>query len=600
MLFFDGKTKSSEWISFNIFLLVMAIIIAMLAGIFFIIKGEELKAATTETDDLEPPLIYDVKIEKTSATSSTIAWKTNEEADSLINFGLDKNYGIVRNPSTYKKDHSLEIPNLEPNRTYYFRITSSDASGNQGISSNYLFVTKPESSKTEEEQQKTDQGTGLKNEGQGMGEGEKNEYGQGMGEGETNAEGRGRGEGETGNEGEGQGEGSTGTEGQGKGEGELGIEGLGAGISELAKTEEGRQLLQAFASSVQNTDGNPQSMAMLAERLTEIGQGPFEAPIIIEGYPEIAEVGTDYVIVRWLTTVDANSIVALATEEAFNPDASDPYQWKEGEPDEYVSTHEVEISGLEPATTYHYQVQSRGRVGPQVKSPDRVFTTKSVVPQIFNINIEKVEEDSATISWTTNVPCSSVIEYTNLATNETRSEGSPNFVTRHNIRLSSLQFDTPYSAVINVENEQGEKTKAQPLSFTTVKDEVPPVISKLTTESTLYPGAETKIQTIISWETDESSVCQFFYHQGILQADQKPENLPPETGLVTKHIQVVTAFQPASVYKFWITCKDRTGNQAKSEDFTMLTPQKEQSILDLIISNFEGTFGWMKNMVPNK
>ena len=39
------------------------------------------------------------------------------------------------------------------------------------------------------------------------------------------------------------------------------------------------------------------------------------------------------------------------------------------------------------------------------------------------------------------------------------------------------------------------------------------LISKVNTESTIYPGSDNKIQTIASWETDEPSKCQLFYHR---------------------------------------------------------------------------------------
>ena len=69
-----------------------------------------------------------------------------------------------------------------------------------------------------------------------------------------------------------------------------------------------------------------------------------------------------------------------------------------------------------------------------------------------------------------------------------------------------------------------------------------------------------------------------------------------ENSFTTKHIQVAVAFQQATVYKFWLVCKDKTGNDRKSEDFTLLTPTKEQSIIDIIIANFQSTFGWMKKL----
>ena len=73
-------------------------------------------------------------------------------------------------------------------------------------------------------------------------------------------------------------------------------------------------------------------------------------------------------------------------------------------------------------------------------------------------------------------------------------------------------------------------------------------------------------------------------------------SFPREPDFLINHIQVSTVFSPATVYKFWIECEDRSSNQAKSEDFTLLTPQQEKSILDIIIENFEQTFSWVKNV----
>ena len=106
---------------------------------------------------------------------------------------------------------------------------------------------------------------------------------------------------------------------------------------------------------------------------------------------------------------------------------------------------------------------------------------------------------------------------------------------------------------------------------------------------------ENKIQTIASWATDEPGLCQLYYHQGLILADE-PDSLPKEEDYTVKHVQVVTNFLPSTVYKFWIVCEDEAGNKARSEDFTMLTPTQEESIIDIIIKNFESTFGWVKKI----
>jgi hypothetical protein len=58
----------------------------------------------------------------------------------------------------------------------------------------------------------------------------------------------------------------------------------------------------------------------------------------------------------------------------------------------------------------------------------------------------------------------------------------------------------------------------------------------------------------------------------------------------------VLEFLPSTVYKFWLECKDQTENKARSEDFVLFTPDKEKSIIDIIMENFQGTFGWVKNI----
>jgi hypothetical protein len=50
------------------------------------------------------------------------------------------------------------------------------------------------------------------------------------------------------------------------------------------------------------------------------------------------------------------------------------------------------------------------------------------------------------------------------------------------------------------------------------------------------------------------------------------------------------------VYRFRAVSKDRNGNATESEIFSLLTPRREESVFQMIISNFEETFGWMRQM----
>ncbi len=529
----DFKFKKIYIINTLLFIIIIFSIfifgVSLASNISFSIASDE--------EDAIPPNISDVQVFEVTGTTSIITWETNELADSLVNFGLDKNYGIARDPHSDKLSHMIILENLLPGSKYYFRITSSDDTGNQGISSDYTFTT--------EEALDIKRMRGEIGEGQEEGDQEEGEKEKEMKEGN-----------------------------------------LGKGESEQEIVQEIIQMVEMISSE--------EALETVDEIIKTKAEEIISPPTIILDYADV-EVGTDYAIIRWETDKEANSMVALARDENYDGELLDPYVWNEGDPDELVLEHVVEINGLIPSTVYHFQVSSKSSLGLEGKSEDKTFKTKSILPEIYNIQIAKIQEDSATIRWTTNIPCSAIIEYTNLNNSDTKLEGNSSYFTVHSMQLSNLIFDTYYSAIIKVESEDGEKAESDPLTFITTKDEYPPIISKVNTESTLYPGSENKIQTVASWRTDEMAQCQLFYHQGLFSVEE-PDSLAIEEDYGIKHVQVITNFLPSSVYKFWIVCSDEAGNEEKSDDFTMLTPTQEESIIDIILKNFESSFGWVKKL----
>jgi hypothetical protein len=178
-----------------------------------------------------------------------------------------------------------------------------------------------------------------------------------------------------------------------------------------------------------------------------------------------------------------------------------------------------------------------------------------------------------------------------------KSAGNPVFATTHAVPLTGLEFGTRYEVTVTSVNEAGDMAVSRPIVFATVRDVVAPQISKVNNESTLFPSEEVKIQTIISWETDEPTLCQVLYVQGLIAGeDADASSMPAETNPLTSHTQVIVGFAPATVYKFWMRCDDEAGNESRSEDFVLITPVKEKSIIDIILENFQGTFGWLKNV----
>jgi len=97
---------------------------------------------TTEPPDLTPPVISNINA-ATTDTQATITWTTNEPASSQVQYGLTQALekpSVSASPLVTK--HSLVLPSLQTDSTYYFRLTSTDFNNNTAQSAILTFKTK--------------------------------------------------------------------------------------------------------------------------------------------------------------------------------------------------------------------------------------------------------------------------------------------------------------------------------------------------------------------------------------------------------------------------------------------------------------------------
>ncbi|HEV8346689.1 MAG TPA: N,N-dimethylformamidase beta subunit family domain-containing protein, partial [Vicinamibacterales bacterium] len=92
--------------------------------------------AESVADDAAPS-ITQVRVNALDGTTAVVSWKTNEDADSRVDYSTDQSFPTgqtfsVAN-SAFVLDHSLTLTGLTPNNTYYFRITSIDRSANPSV-----------------------------------------------------------------------------------------------------------------------------------------------------------------------------------------------------------------------------------------------------------------------------------------------------------------------------------------------------------------------------------------------------------------------------------------------------------------------------------
>ena len=496
----------------GVLVLIIALLSAPYSGVPFV---------HAQADDTDAPDITNVQIANVADDTVTITWETDEEADSLINYGLQEDYGIVRDPEVDKTSHSVTLDNLDPGRVYYFRVVSADESGNQGISADYKVQT-----------------TGTP---------------QADGQGQAEAEG--------------QGQGSQAGEGQSS---QTTVEEITQQIQEITNPQQLQEILNEVVKAIEG----------ITEDLTIVGP-----PTVI---PE-----TTTAIVQWTTDRESDSTVFFSPTNEYTPGS---YVYSQASTDGLTTEHEVRLIGLESFTEYHFKVVSTDSFGITGESRDYTFKTKASLPEIRNLRIMKVEENAATLAWDTTVPAKALVEYQDLTTGSQNSKGRPTLATTHQMRLDDLTLGTRYVAFVIAENGGGDRVKSQPITFITVKDTAPPIISNVTNESTLFPGGESRVQSIVEWKTDEPAYCLMTYREGVA-GGVEPTTIEPETVSYTdRHVEVIVDFAPATVYQFWLNCSDEAGNEIQSENFVLFTPIQEKNIIDLILENFESTFGWVKNI----
>lgn len=469
-----------------------------------------------QSDDKESPEITNVQVKDVTESEVTVTWETDEKSDSLVNFGLQPDLGIVRVPVADKVKHSITLQNLEQGRVYYFRVVSADANGNQGISADYKVQTS---------------GTSENGSSQSTSE-------------------------------------STDTTSQ---------------SSQSPTTEEIMEQINQIT--------NPQQLQEIVNEVVKAIQGITEDLTIVGPPTVIPETTT--ALIKWTTDREASSEVLFSPSASFD---GTNYAYSQSSTGGDTTDHEIRLIGLEPFTEYSFKVSSKDSYGIEGVSRNFTFQTKASLPDIKNLRVVKVEENSATLAWDTTVPAKALVEYQDQTTGAQNSVGRPTLTTTHQMRLADLTLGTRYVAFVISENSGGDRVRSQPIQFVTVRDIASPIISNVTNESTIFPGSESRIQTIVEWVTDEPAYCLMTYREGVAGGTEPTVRDKEKIEYNTRHVEVVVDFAPATVYQFWLNCNDQAGNKIQSENFVLFTPIQEKNIIDLILENFQSTFGWVKNI----
>jgi len=286
------------------------------------------------------------------------------------------------------------------------------------------------------------------------------------------------------------------------------------------------------------------------------------------------------VTVTWETSKETTSVLEYGLTTLYGESRTNNQMSK---------VHEITISKLTAAQTYHLRVKGKDEDNNWFASADYTFEPKSP-PQISNVKLANVTEHEAKVQFTTNVPTDALVTYTDPADNENSgSQGKPDMATNHEVELKNLTQGTTFALTIKVRDADGNETEQTAQNFTTGKDENPPKIDQVRTDSALTQNDN--VQTIISWTTDEQATTSLIYKEGRNSEEKEVKISDNET---LNHVAVITTFKSGVVYYFKVKSVDQSKNAGLSSEYALLTPKRKENVIQLIINNFEQIFGWAK------
>lgn len=195
------------------------------------------------------------------------------------------------------------------------------------------------------------------------------------------------------------------------------------------------------------------------------GSGDTTAPIISN--VQVINITSSTASIIWDTNENANSAVDYGLTVVYaSGTVADPG---------YVVSHQINLSGLSPNTTYHFQVRSADTSANQAVLGDFQFTTSGDVtpPIISNVQVVNITDTSARVTWQTNEPATSRVDY-GTTTSYGLSLSDPGLVFFHSIDITGLSPLTLYNFFVTSADAASNVATSSNGTFATTGDATPP------------------------------------------------------------------------------------------------------------------------------
>jgi peroxiredoxin len=128
-----SATKKRGFPGFITALFIIIVLALIGGGIYYFINQAETPLPSNGITDITTLSIQSGPSSSSiTQTDAIIKWETNEPATSQVEYGTSKTYGSETAEDTdLSTSHSIKLTGLDPGTTYYFKVISKDAAGNE-------------------------------------------------------------------------------------------------------------------------------------------------------------------------------------------------------------------------------------------------------------------------------------------------------------------------------------------------------------------------------------------------------------------------------------------------------------------------------------
>lgn len=273
------------------------------------------------------------------------------------------------------------------------------------------------------------------------------------------------------------------------------------------------------------------------------------APSLDSG-PSVGSITTKKATIAWTTSRSSDSKVQYGT-------SSGSYGDVEPSNSSQVSSHSIQLTGLNPGTTYYYKAKWTDEDGNTGTSEEKNFTT-AAAPTVKDVVAKNIGLSSAIIQFTSKDASKVKIYYgTTTSFGGAKEISTSTSETTYTAELTGLLDGTKYYYKINTFDSDNSEYEGTVLDFTTLPR---PRISNVRIQQVANTAQSTVLVTWMT-NTDVSSIVTYYPEENT--ADARDEvNVALTKG---EHRMIIRGLAPQTNYILVVKGRDKIGNEATSD-----------------------------------